>query len=211
MENQSFVSLAAESPEERLALLDAKIKQSNGGRRAWRQWKRHEAGEILTLAQRASRLDLLDLDIAGDFHALYEIRMPVPREPVEGRLQIGDRAVFHLRYVEEWLWSSPPGWAPLGVVFPSDVFHSNLAPQLAGAICLGELPPAIRPKELLLLGFFTVSLQTLSLDETDVHGVLNRQASEYYRRHPEYLPLTTAGLLDPVSQDPFQGAACHAQ
>lgn len=132
--------------------------------------------------------------------------MPVPREPVDGPLQIGDRAVFHLGYVEEWLCSSPPGWAPLGIVYPPDVFHSNLAPQLGGAICLGELPAAIRPKEILLLGFFTVSLQMLSLDETDVQGVLNGRASEFYREHPEFLPLTTAGLMDPVSMDKYLGA-----
>ncbi|MFZ1936217.1 MAG: hypothetical protein WCB27_16175 [Thermoguttaceae bacterium] len=206
MDVQLIIPPAAGSREERLAQIEAKIKQSNGGRRAWRQWKQYEADEILALARKAPRLNLLDLNITGDFHAIYELRMPVPREPVDGPLQIGDRAVFHLGYVEEWLCSSPPGWAPLGIVYPPDVFHSNLAPQLGGAICLGELPAAIRPKEILLLGFFTVSLQMLSLDETDVQGVLNGRASEFYREHPEFLPLTTAGLMDPVSMDKYLGA-----
>jgi hypothetical protein len=48
-----------------------------------------------------------------------------------------------------------------------------------------------------LLGYYLASLQDYTLDERDPHGVLNAAACEYYRCHPEYLPLTRAGLFDP--------------
>ena len=35
---------------------------------------------------------------------------------------------------------------------------------------------------------------TAMLDELE--GVMNAQACEYFREHPEYMPLTRAGILD---------------
>jgi hypothetical protein len=193
------------SREERIDLLEAEIQASNAGRRAWREWKATEARELLELARNARRVTMLDLDIGGDLHAIYEIRMPVPRE-INGQFLVGDRAVFHLRYQEDWLWTSPAGWEPLGVVCPLDILHPNAAPQFGGAICLGVLPAGIRPKEIMLLGFYTVSLQMVAMDETDPHGVVSQKACDFYRGHPEYLPLTRAGLADPISMDKFQGS-----
>ena len=46
-----------------------------------------------------------------------------------------------------------------------------------------------------------VLLQDINLDETDTHGVFNVAACEYYRSHPEYLPLTRAGLYEPWTPD----------
>ena len=72
-----------------------------------------------------------------------------------------------------------------------------MLPSLQGAICLGTLPAGVALKELVLLGYYALSLQDRVLDETDPHGVLNIPACEFYRNHPEYLPLTHAGLADP--------------
>ena len=52
MDVQLIIPPAAGSREERLAQIEAKIKQSNGGRRSWRQWKQYEADEILALARK---------------------------------------------------------------------------------------------------------------------------------------------------------------
>ena len=52
-----------------------------------------------------------------------------------------------------------------------------------------------------MLGYYLVSLQDYTLDERDPHGVLNSAACEFYRCHPQYLPLTRAGLFDPWSPD----------
>ena len=128
----------------------------------------------------------------------YQIKMPVPRWPVGDRLVIGDRAIFHLIYLDSWRVEPPPTIGPVGLWEPIDIFHPNGKPDLRGALCLGEhsLPPGISPKELVLLAYFSVSLQFYMLDESDPAHVFNPAASEYFRCHSEYLPLTRAGLYD---------------
>jgi hypothetical protein len=185
---------------DRAALHQARLTAAlanNAGNRAWREWKAAEAAAVVALADKAPRMEVLDMDLSADLNIAYRIDMPVPRWPVEGKLVIGDTAVFHLHYQEPWRWESPPGWAPLGLFQPLDPFHPNMQPALRGAICLGRLPPGTPPKEIVLLGYYALSLQDRVLDETDPHGVLNVVACEYYRQHPECLPLTRAGLFDP--------------
>jgi hypothetical protein len=67
-------------------------------------------------------------------------------------------------------------------------------------LCLGDIHAAA-PKELVLMAYYLVSLQDINLDETDSHGVFNAAACEFYRAHPEYLPLTRAGLFEPWSPE----------
>jgi hypothetical protein len=146
-------------------------------------------------------MELLEVNLFGDLDVVYRIEMPVPRWPQQNQLVIGDHAVFHLVYQDEWRETPPPGWFPVGVFDPLDIFHSNARPALRGALCLGRLSAGIAPKELVLLGYYLLSLQDYSLDETDADGVLNLEACEFYRCHREYLPLTRAGLFDDWKPD----------
>lgn len=190
---------------ERLARFQQLLERAaaaNGGGRPWREFKLASMTEIVRLAERALRLDLLDMSLQGDLELAYSIRMPVPRWPNADGLVIGDSAIFHLHYEESWCQESPPGWGPLGLFQPFDPFHPNMRPALRGAICLGKLPPGIPPIEIVYLGYFAVALQDYAMDEADPQGVLNPLACEYFRNHPEHLPLTRAGLLDP-----WEGAA----
>ncbi len=191
---------AAVLPGDRTARHQALLEQglaANGGGRAWREWKAAEARSVIDLAAAAERMEILALSLQGDFDLAYRIRMPVPRWPANGKLVIGSSAVFHLHYEEAWRHESPPGWAPLGLFDPLDPFHPNMRPALRGAICLGHLPPGVPIKEIVLLGYYALSLQDRVLDESDPNGVLNPDACEFYRQHPEHLPLTRAGLFDP--------------
>ena len=183
-------------PDGQARLLLEGAKLGNTGRRAWREWKAAAAEAVVELMERAPRLQLHGISLEGDLNLAYRISMPVPQRPEGDRLIVGDVAVFHLNYQESWRWEAPPGWAPLGLVRPS-AFHPNMRTDLGGAICLGRLPPGIPPREIVLLGYYALSLQDRALDETDPNGVLNPLACDFYRRHPEYLPLTRAGLLDP--------------
>jgi hypothetical protein len=168
----------------------------NGGRRSFARWKQAALEEVLGLAERSPRMSLLRVDLATDFEMTYRIAMPVPRVPRGDELVVSDSAVFHLVFREEWRDEPPPGWAPLGILDPLDIWHPNYRPSFRGAICLGRLPAGIPPKELVLLGYFVVSLQDYALNEFDPHGVLNGAACEYYRCHPQYLPLTRTGLFE---------------
>ncbi len=176
-------------------LRDAALKQ-NGGGRSFSQWKAAAVDEVVDLANQAPRMQLLEINLHGDLDLVYGIRMPVPRWPHGDELVIADHAIFHLVYRDEWRVDAPPGWAPLGVFAPLDIFHPNSKPALRGALCLGNLAAGIAPKELILLGYYLASLQDYTLDESDPDGVLNPEACEWYRCHPQYLPLTRAGLFD---------------
>lgn len=182
---------------------------SNNGTRDWLQWKEGAGREFIELANSTPRMEMLGMFFDGDFRLNYQITMPVPRSPEAGRLRIDHRAVFHLVYLENWRWESPPSWLPLSLIYPDDVFHPNCKPAgdlsidmpghmpLSRAmVCLGRLPPCTSPKEIALLGYFAVTLQDRTLDELDPEGVFNPQASQYYRDHPELMPLTKAGLFD---------------
>ena len=166
----------------------------NGGPRGWRMWKRSGVEELLTFVRRAPRVELLAADMSADLHLAYHIRMPIPRQPCNGDLTVGTGATFHLVYRDEWRTLAPKGWQPVGVVHPEDIFHPNAKPSLRGALCLGKLPAGISPKELLMLSYFAGSLQTVQLAEDDPEGVLNKEASEFFRCNPQHLPLTSTGL-----------------
>ena len=182
------------------AALARKILQSaladNVGRREWREYKAEQARELVDLCVRSPRMTLLGLDLTGDFGAVYGIVMPVPCRPQGDRLRLAQHAVFHLRYAEEWRWQPPAGYEPLGVLDPMDLFGPNMVAAPAGGVCLGRIPAGIPVREIALLGYFAVTLQTHQLNEIDPQGILNPAACEYFRAHPEWLPLTHAGLFD---------------
>ncbi len=187
------------SEPERLRRLDEIIDtalQTNGGPRSWKLWKQSSAEELRQLVRRAPRVQLGSLSLEGDLHAAYEIRMPIPRWPRNGQLVVGNSATFHLVYRDEWRTTCPRGWDPIGLLCPPDVFHPNARPSLRSALCLGRLPAGVSPKELVLLGYLAGTLQSVQLAEDDPHGVLNIQACEFFRCHPEFRPLTWAGLCE---------------
>lgn len=171
----------------------------NAGSEDWTRWKAEEATSLVAMADKADRMRLLELSLDGDLTAVFHLAMPVPRVPTRSKLKIGDTGLLHLRYEESWRQVSPPGWAPLACLAPLDAFMPNLSPIMR-SICLGELPAGVLVRELVLLGFYAMTLQYITLDETDPHGVLNPPACEYFRQHSEYLPLTTDGFFDPVSR-----------
>ncbi len=169
----------------------------NGGDRSFRQWKEVSLDEVIEQANRSPRMELLEVDLHGDLNIVYRIAMPVPRWPHGDELVLGESAVFHLTYRDEWRIEPPAGWEPVGLFEPLDIFHPNSRPALKGALCFGRLPAGIAPTELILLGYYLVSLQDAALDEHDPDGVLNSAACEFFRCHSRYLPLTRAGLFDP--------------
>ena len=169
----------------------------NGGGRAWRAWKAGQLEEVMKdLAFASPRMEVLHAELTSDLELVYGLQMPVPLAPRNGVLGLADAAVFRLAFRESWTWESPPGWGPLAVLSPAPIWHPNVAGDLKGVLCLGALPPNTNLKEIILLGYYTLTLQETSLNELDPAGVLNSAACEYYRNHPEYLPLCGEGLLE---------------
>jgi hypothetical protein len=189
-------NLTVETHQQRHERLAAAALAANGGGRSWASFKEQSLREVLECFSLAPRAVLMNLDLHGDLQLTYRIDMPTPRWPTADGLTIGRGAVFHLVYFDEWRTTAPPGIGPVGVFHPLDIFHPNAKPALRGALCLGKLPPGAAPKELLLMAYYLMALQDYALDETDPHGVFNPLACEYFRLHPEYLPLCTAGLYE---------------
>lgn len=178
-------------------LLNAALP-NNGGDRIWKSWKASAIDEVVELANRSSRMNLLEIDLSGDMNVVYRIEMPVPRWPHRDELVLAESATFHLTYRDEWRTEPPAGWEPVGLLDPLDIFHPNSRPALRGALCFGRIPAGIAPTELILLGYYLVTLQDLTLDESDPEGVLNAEACEFFRIHKkQYVPLTRKGLFDP--------------
>ncbi len=195
------VSGDQQSPAGRSAVQQSRLDEAllrNGGGRAWRAWKTGQLEEVMKdLAFASPRIELLHIELTGDLELVYGVEMPVPLAPTKGVLELANAAVFRLAFRESWTWESPPGWGPLAVLAPQPIWHPNVAPDLKGVICLGALPPNTNLKEIILLGYYTLTLQETTLDELDPAGVLNSAACDYYRSHPEYLPLCGEGLLEP--------------
>jgi hypothetical protein len=178
------------------ALAVAALARNTGDRR-WRGWKESQLGDIAECIRETPRLTLLDVSLDGDFNAILSISTPVPRWPRENCLRVAGSVVVHLNYQSHWLTDPPPPWMPAGLLWPFDIFLPNARPAPRGDLCLGAVAPGTPVLELLLLTYYAVSLQTATLDETE--GVMNPLASEFYRQHPELLPLTRTGLQEPWS------------
>ncbi len=172
--------------------------QENGGSKPWQSWKASQVKEVMEdLVNRSPRMEMVSIQLEGDLSLIYRVRMPVPLVPQGHLLELSGVAVFHLSYREMWRWENPPGWGPLGIFSRRPVWHPNVSLDQRGVLCLGALPPSTRLKEIVLLGYYALTLQETVLDEMDPIGVLNPEACDYYRSHPEYIPLCTEGLLEP--------------
>ncbi len=195
---QAKEEAAAQARVNRIMLKQA--LQGNGGSKPWRGWKASQAEEVVEdLVNPSPRMEMVSIQLEGDLSLIYRIQMPVPLVPKGRLLDLSGVAVFHLTYRENWRWESPPGWAPLGIFSRRPVWHPNVSLDLRGVLCLGALPPSTRLKEIVLLGYYALTLQETVLDELDPIGVLNPEACDYYRSHPEYIPLCREGLLEPWS------------
>ena len=114
----------------RHAALREKALADVAGPRSFRLWKAAAFDEVYAMTERTSRLDLLQANLEGDFELYFGLAMPVPRWPSGDRLTLGDGVIFHLVYQDAWREEPPPGWGPLGVVAPQDIFHPNARPSL---------------------------------------------------------------------------------
>jgi len=185
------VALTAESQR----LLDQAAAWS-AGPPAWRRRKLAEARDLLALSQIAGRLQLMGLDLHAALRALLCMQVAVPCLPEPaGDLVIADQAVLGLTYPQEALRQQLPGYAFIQVLAPDHVWHANVA-TANRSLCLGQrLPAGIRVKELVLMAYGGLSMQTVQIDELDAAGVMNPGAAQWWQRNLHRVPLTRAAFL----------------
>jgi hypothetical protein len=127
------------------------------------------------------------------------LRVPVPCRPGGvGDLVIEPEAVLGLTYPEEALRQAMPGYSFLQVLAPSDVWHANVAFGPVRPLCLGTaLPAGVRVKELVLMAYGALSMQTVQIDEQGPAGVLNAAAALWWQQNTARAPLSRAPFLRP--------------
>lgn len=176
---------------------------SAGGSAVWRQRKLVEAHDLLALSQIAppGRLIVEHLDLDEALRALLLLDVPVPCRPGgEGPLSVERRAMLGLCYPEAALRQVMPGYAFVHVLIPFAVWHANVAPIPEGqAVCLGaQLPAGVRVKELVLMTYGALSMQTVMIDPGDPAGVLNAAAARWWQENLDRMPLTRTPFLGPL-------------
>jgi hypothetical protein len=190
----SALGEVALSPENQLRL-DAAGAVS-GGPPAWRARKRAEARDLLALSQIADRLTVQALDLGEALRVLLHLRVPVPCFDGQRRFEVAPLAVLGLTYPHEALRQQLPGYAFVQVLAPLNVWHANVAVDRGRPLCLGtQLPAGIRCKELVLMAYGALSMQTVQIDEADVAGVLNVEAARWWQQNVHRIPLTRTPFL----------------
>jgi hypothetical protein len=168
-----------------------------GGSPIWCRRKKAEARDLLALAQISGRLRVAMLDLAEPLRALMWLAAPVPCRPDErGELRIADGALLGLTYGEEAIRQALPGYAFLQVLAPADPWHANIVKSPIRALCLGpQLPAGVRVKELILMAYGALTMQTVQYDEFGAIGVFNLEAARWWQQNQHRIPLTREPFL----------------
>jgi hypothetical protein len=190
----SALGEVALSPENQRRL-DAAAATS-GGPPLWRARKLAEARDLLALSQIAGRLTVQALDLDEALRVLLHLRVPVPCLDAQRRFEAAPLAVLGLTYRQEALRQQLPGYAFVQVLLPQNPWHANIAMDRGRPLCLGtQLPAGIRCKELVLMAYGALSMQTVQIDEMDVAGVLNVEAARWWQQNTHRIPLTRTPFL----------------
>lgn len=167
------------------------------GPAACRQRLLAEAHDLMALAQLSNRLLVHWVELSSDLRAKVELEVPVAIWPdPAGPVQVTPRAVLGLRYPREAMLAAQPGYAFVRILAPRPVWHSNVSPDPNQVLCLGpKLPAGIPLKEIILMTYGALSLQTTQFDLSDPAGVLNPAAADWWQRNPQMIPLTREPFL----------------
>lgn len=173
------------------------VRKICGGPAACRHRLSAEAHDLLALAQYFGRLRVLWLDLSAGLRAKVELEVPVPCLPdPDGPLQVASCALLGLLYPQEAMLLPQPGYAFVRILQPRPVWHSNVSPDHHQVLCLGpSLPAGIPLKEIILMTYGALSMQTTQLDLLNPAGVLSPAAAEWWQRNTRLIPL---------SREPFQ-------
>lgn len=170
------------------------------GQPVWQMRKRAELRELLALSEIADRFQVVGVDVRTDFRALVHLRCPVPcLGPQDEHLRIEEQAVIAICWPEEAIRSPLPGHSFAQIVGPREVYLPNVSPEPTQLICLGtQLPVGLPVREIILMSFGVLTMQTVMLDEQDPSGVMSADAALYWQARPDLIPLTDEPFLASV-------------
>lgn len=155
-----------------------------------------EARDLVALAQYSGRIHIHWLYCSAGLRAKLELEVPVGCLPdPNGPLQIAPRALLGLVYPQEAIVRPRPGYAFVHILEPR-VWHSNVSPDHNQVLCLGpRLPAGVLVKDILVMTYGALSMQTIQINPRDPAGLLNPAAAEWFQRNTGLIPLTREPFL----------------
>lgn len=171
----------------------------SGGPPAIRARKRAEAHDLLAMSQIASRLQVVELDLSYSLRTAIHLRGPVPCRPnPDGPLQIEYDAMLGLNYRHESFAKPTPGWGFFQLLMPRRCWHANVSNDAVQALCLGpQLPAGVRVRDLVLMAFGALTMQSVQVDEYAPAGVLNKEAAIWWQANMSRVPLSDEAFVCP--------------
>ena len=154
-----------------------------------------EYREALAMGQTSGKIKPLGVTFEGVFQLQFILQTPVPTKDEEGEMKILDWAHVHLAYPENAVFQPSKGTDFVRIMIPPNIFHPNVSHSIPGlpiqALCLGTtIPAGIRVRELILMIYGALSLQSVQMDIFDPAGLLNPEAAEWWQINRERIPLT---------------------
>ena len=179
------------------SLLDAAARTA-GGTLDWRARKKSELHDVLALCQIApQRLAVERVSLAQDIHAELRMRVPVATRPEPGGdIELAEEARLSLVYPREALYTPLPGAAFVTIREPLAAWYAQVPVGPVQLLCLGETLPANIPlREIILLSYGALTMQTAQIDERHPAGVFNEAAAVWWQANTQRIPLSLEPFL----------------
>ncbi len=176
----------------------AEAERTSRGSAAWRLRKQTELRELLCLAQLAPyRLRIQAVDFGAEHLGLtIALHVPTPLRPgPDSILTRADAAVLQIVYSMEIVRQPVPGNSVAAILAP-EVWHPNVRSEKPQVLCLGTaLPRGMPLREIIVLSYLSLSLQSVTMSEKDAAGVMNLSAARYFQANSSVVPLTREPFL----------------
>jgi hypothetical protein len=154
-----------------------------------------EAHNLIALSQVSQRIHFQWLDLRDDLRAVFHLRVPVATRPdPDGDIVIRNHATIGLTYRAEALRLPQAGYF-VHLLAPASAWYANILPDQGQPICLGALPVGPRVRELVLLTYFSLSLQTHQINPHDSLGLYRPDIARWWQLNSHRIPLSRAPFL----------------
>jgi hypothetical protein len=175
------------------------VTKTMQGPHFWKARKQEEARELLALEQISQgRFEVKEIDAAESLRAIILMKVPVPLRPDnDEKLKLAEEVILGLTYRKEAVILPQPGFSFVQIFSPNNLWHANIGgPEHGQPLCLGlRLPAAIQIKDILLMTYGALSMQTIMINEMDQAGVLNPNAAKFWQQNMDKIPLTSEPFI----------------
>lgn len=153
-----------------------------------------EFRDYLALAQVSGRIRPCDVNFEGTFKIQFLLKARYPYRDLSQEVRVADHALLVLAYPEEAI-RQPVNGTSFVQIIGGNAFHPNISPAALGlpvqGLCLGSSVMAgVRLKELILIVYGLLTLQSITMDMLDPAGVLDPEAAEYWQQNIQRIPLS---------------------